>query len=900
MSVERAMPSTSAHDSLNMLWYTTGYRGVTHGASAPLGRSCARETGVITRPGEVSAMPFVKKSGEHHTLSSTDTHKAFVGRASELHFFAEHLLIPKEPTSNILVISGQGGVGKSTLLARFIQLALAPDFADYCLVATVDERQVTPTNIMEQFANQLHMTGVFEKALIRYKEALRRLQSGRDPLRETILSTASDVAASTVDDVPIIGGILREGTKTTAEYLVQEHRTRQMLKDAERLENPIYDLTTAFVEELNRLADTQVTLSFNRGKRQRRVLLFFDTFEQLGIEIAPWLLEYFLQANISSSVVLVIAGRDAIERSTPGDPKRWLPYLDDGTISALSLNSFTEEETRTYLMTRGIIEPTRIATIWQLSHGLPLYLGLLTSHPQAAVDPTKDVVVNFLRWIPAQEQVKRRLALNASLFSRPFHQDDLEAFPYVAEQDRSAYYQWLTELPFVRSNPQDGRYTYHDLAQALFSRHLFQRSRKEYFATRQTLAEYYQRQLEATQAKRSEATYRTALQGRAVFYSAEWIELAMALAYQLFLLPDPASHERAIEQVLYAYEYTEHTEEITRVLRNLSQSHLHDQMQMDVQQSAHDLLRYIEGDSKPVDKWKRDLLVAADKLLKTIAQKASFPTTLLAHIYRKRGYAYTKIDNFDQALADYAQALELDPFYARAYASRGSVYRRLGNYEQAIEEYNSALQLAPKYAWVYFGRGTTYYHQHKYLLALEDLSHAIVLEPNYARAYEQRGLVHLWLKDIGQAKEDYLQSWELSTKYRDSVWMATWCLLCQERLQVELIQPLATIVATHPHLYIASLYRAIIAWQQRHYEAALQELERAIQLEQDRWDASFWKGMACASLGHDADAIATIEQALVLEMPPVLLAPLHWFAEERPDFYEKQALPLFARALKSQ
>ncbi len=65
-------------------------------------------------------------------------------------------------------------------------------FSDYCLVAYVDERQVTPTNIMEQFASQLPMTGTFEKALLRYKEAL---QSGRETLRETVLGTASEIAA---------------------------------------------------------------------------------------------------------------------------------------------------------------------------------------------------------------------------------------------------------------------------------------------------------------------------------------------------------------------------------------------------------------------------------------------------------------------------------------------------------------------------------------------------------------------------------------------------------------------------------------------------------------------------------------------------------------------------------
>jgi tetratricopeptide (TPR) repeat protein len=843
-------------------------------------------------------MPFVKKSGEHHNPSSHDAHKAFIGRTNELHFFAEHLLIPKEPTSNMLVISGQGGVGKSTLLSQFIHLALSPDFAEYCLVAMVDERQVTPTNIMEQFANQLHITGTFEKALIRYKEALRRLQSEQDTLRETVLGTASDIAASTVEDVPIIGGILREGTKSTAEYLVQEHRTRQILKDAERLENPIHDLTTAFVEELNHLAGMQMALTFNRGKRQRRVLLFFDTFEQLGIETAPWLLDYFLQANISNSVVLVIAGRDSIERSTPGDPKRWLPYLDDGTISALSLNSFTEEETRAYLMTRGITEPARIATIWHLSHGLPLYLGLLTSHPQGAVDPTKDVVINFLRWIPEQEPLKRRLALDASLFSKPFNQDDLEAFSYVEEQDRSAYYQWLTELPFVRNSSQDGRYTYHDLAQVLFSRHLFQRSRKEYYATRKALAHYYEGQLEKTQAKRSEVTYRTAMQGRAMFYAVEWIELAMAFAHQLFLLPDTTSHDSAIEQVLYAYEYTEHTEEIIRILRSLAQRQLHDQIQTDVQQSAQYLLHYIEADGKPID--KRDLLMAAGTLLKAVAQRASFPPTLLAHIYRKRGYAHSRIYNFEQTLVDYSNAIALDPLYARAYASRGSIYRRLADYERALHEYNYALELAPNYVWAFFGRGITYRLQRKYLLALEDLSHALELEPNYARAYDQRGLVYLWLGEIKQARDDYLQSWELSTKQMDSVWMAAWCALCQKRLDAEIIKSLETIAVAHPNLYIGYIYRGVVPWQQKHYEVALRELERAIQLEPERWDAYFWKGMACASLGNDADAIAAIEKALALELPPVLLAPLHWLAEERPDFYEKQAVPLLARTMNAQ
>jgi len=43
--------------------------------------------------------------------------------------------------------------------------------------------------------------------------------------------------------------------------------------------------------------------------RERRVLLCFDTFEQMAPEAVPWLLDYFLDAHISSNIVLVIARR---------------------------------------------------------------------------------------------------------------------------------------------------------------------------------------------------------------------------------------------------------------------------------------------------------------------------------------------------------------------------------------------------------------------------------------------------------------------------------------------------------------------------------------------------------------------------------------------------------------
>src|SRR5215472_8632446 len=102
-------------------------------------------------------MPFVRKTDSQGSQPPSDGRKIFIGRTNELLFFKQNILKPEEPTHNILSISGQGGVGKSTLLARFIDEAHSVEFKDYCLTAMVDEWQTTPINVMEKFAEQLHI-----------------------------------------------------------------------------------------------------------------------------------------------------------------------------------------------------------------------------------------------------------------------------------------------------------------------------------------------------------------------------------------------------------------------------------------------------------------------------------------------------------------------------------------------------------------------------------------------------------------------------------------------------------------------------------------------------------------------------------------------------------------------
>ena len=51
--------------------------------------------------------------------------------------------------------------------------------------------------------------------------------------------------------------------------------------------------------------------------------------------------------------------------------------------------------------------------------------------------------------------------------------------------------------------------------------------------------------------------------------------------------------------------------------------------------------------------------------------------------------------NYEQAIADYTQALALDPQYAYAYEGRGLAYRELGNLSEALADFRQYLVLTP-------------------------------------------------------------------------------------------------------------------------------------------------------------------------------------------------------------
>ena len=302
-------------------------------------------------------MAFIKNKNAANLPIPTDLRNIFIGRAEELVFFAQEILQPEDPAYNIISIWGNAGVGKSTLLAKFIDIASSPDFKDYCITAQVDERQATPASIMEKFAEQLRIAGYplvdFEKALDTYVDSLRNLRTRQDMQRAILTQSNKFEPANILSREKLnFRENLREKISSIAQNYEIGYLSRQLFKDFERIEDPISELTSTFIKDLTRLADTTVVQSHQHANHPRRVVLFFDTFEQLAPDIVPWLLNYFLEEHISSNIILVVAGRVVIERSIQSYQRDWQKHKN--TIYSILLDSFTEDETKEFLSAQGI------------------------------------------------------------------------------------------------------------------------------------------------------------------------------------------------------------------------------------------------------------------------------------------------------------------------------------------------------------------------------------------------------------------------------------------------------------------------------------------------------------------------------------------------------------------
>ncbi len=126
-----------------------------------------------------------------------------------------------------------------------------------------------------------------------------------------------------------------------------------------------------------------------------------------------------------------------------------------------------------------------------------------------------------------------------------------------------------------------------------------------------------------------------------------------------------------------------------------------------------------------------------------------------AHAYVLSGNAWRAKGDNDRAIADYSEAIRLDPKHQWAYTDRGIAWRAKGDNDRAIADYSEAIRLDPKYQWAYTNRGNAWRSKGDNDRAIADYTEAIRLDPKYGWAYANRGYAWRAKGKRGKALADF-------------------------------------------------------------------------------------------------------------------------------------------------
>jgi tetratricopeptide (TPR) repeat protein len=727
----------------------------------------------------------------------------FVGRANQLALFDDNLKLALEDEKRRFIFNvwGQGGAGKTTLVAQFQRLARERDAA----VAYINEAERDVPTIMERMAEQLKGKNN------EFKQFEERHKVWRQKREE--LETDPEVPQGMADLIgrTLMKGVIRAGRRVPVggvalDFIDEDAaadqagewaefvRRRLTNKDEVRLVlEPVEMLTPLFVDGLRKIGDTP-----------RQLALFFDTYEQTGIFVDAWLRDVLngRYGDLPGDLVIVIAGRDELDRNN------WADY--QSFLVRLPLDAFSEEEAHDFLARKGITHPEVVRIILELSGRLPLLVATLAAEspnePDQVGDVTGTAVDRFLKWI--EDPCQRQLALDAAL-PQSLNQDLIQQLITEACGNSVDLFRWLKTMPFVKETAVG--WQYHEVVRTQMLRYQRRESPDRWQQLHGHLAAYYEQQQKESDPIQNKR--QTTHRGREALFSTLYHRLCQSPERNLALVLN-GYFEPFAQQLVKGFDGG-----YIRLLREASR----DSENQELGTWASHLEELAEGISEEAKAGR--MLGICSELLNVPSLSARAKSVILS--IRTVFYGYK--EKFDTAMADINEAIELDKDNILSFGLRAAINEELKNYKVTLADLNRAIELEGKAAWAIASRGETYRQMGQYEAALADFDRAIELDGKYAWAIASRGQTYRQMGQYEAALADFDRAIELDGK-------------------------LAWAIAERGEMYR----------QMGQYEAALADFDRAIELDAKEDWSFYGRAFVYRIMGQTDEAAHDFTRAIQL------------------------------------
>jgi tetratricopeptide (TPR) repeat protein len=230
----------------------------------------------------------------------------------------------------------------------------------------------------------------------------------------------------------------------------------------------------------------------------------------------------------------------------------------------------------------------------------------------------------------------------------------------------------------------------------------------------------------------------------------------------------------------------------------------------------------------------------------------------------EQGNCMYQLKRYEEAIASFDQAIELQPDHATAWYNRGIALKTLGQLEQAIASYDKAIELQPDDATAWNNRGIALYFLGQLEQAIASYDKAIELKPDEAFAWNNRGTALYFLGHLEQAIASFDKAIELKVDDHYTWYFRGIALYFLGQLE-QAIASYDKAIELQPDEAFAWNNRGNALKKLGHLEQAIASFDKAIELQPDYPDAWNNRGNALYSLGQLEQAIASFDKAIELQ-----------------------------------
>ena len=237
----------------------------------------------------------------------------------------------------------------------------------------------------------------------------------------------------------------------------------------------------------------------------------------------------------------------------------------------------------------------------------------------------------------------------------------------------------------------------------------------------------------------------------------------------------------------------------------------------------------------------------------------------------------------EEAIAQYHQALQLDPNAWDALNDLGVALAARGRFDEAIMNYRKSLEIDPNRFAVQNNLGHALAAEGRFDEAMEYYRRAIQINPNFADALNNLGNALAARGRPDEAIKYYRQAIQINPDFSEALNNLGVALADKGQFD-EAIETYRQAIQIKPNDGNALDNLGVTLTARGQFDEAIENYRQAIQLDSNRPETFFHLGMTLDQLGRTREAVAQYREALRLN--PNLAGPLHnlaWVLAAGPD-----------------